>query len=50
MPETDGYKPATGDFIDGIVYDGKRPNEYLSKFAIGLQSEAAGAKTASLRP
>lgn len=35
IPETDGYKPATADFIDGVVYDGKKPNEYLSKFIIG---------------
>ena len=35
IPETDGYKPATGDFIDGVVYDGKKPNEYLTKFKIG---------------
>ena len=35
--ETDGYKPATADFIDGIEYDGRLPGEYLSKFAIGLK-------------
>ncbi len=35
IPETDGYKPATGDFIDGIVYDGKKPNDYIKKFKIG---------------
>ena len=35
IPETDGYKAATGDFIDGVVYDGKKPNDYLRKFAIG---------------
>jgi len=34
---TDGYKPATKDFIDGIEYDGRKPNEYLNKFAIGLK-------------
>ena len=33
--DTDGYKPATSDFIDGIEYDGKKPIEYLSKFKIG---------------
>lgn len=31
----DGYKDPQADFIDGIVYDGSKPNEYLSKFAIG---------------
>ncbi|MBI5024703.1 MAG: ABC transporter substrate-binding protein [Candidatus Omnitrophica bacterium] len=35
IPQTDGYKPATGDFIDGVVYDGRKPNEYLAKFPIG---------------
>ena len=36
IPETDGFKiyPAS-KFIDGIEYDGKKPNEYLQKFAIG---------------
>lgn len=33
--DTDGYKPATSDFIDAIPYDGKKPLEYLSKFKIG---------------
>lgn len=35
IPQTDGYKPPTGDFIDGIVYDGRTPNEYLAKFQVG---------------
>jgi len=35
IPKTSGYKPATGDFIDGVVYDGKKPIEYLNKFKIG---------------
>ena len=35
LPETDGYKPADSGFIDGVTYDGRRPNEYLRKFAIG---------------
>ena len=26
-------------FIDGVEYDGKKPNEYLSKFPIGLKDE-----------
>jgi nitrate/nitrite transport system substrate-binding protein len=32
---TDGYKKATGEFIDGVVYDGKKPLEYLAKHSIG---------------
>ena len=35
IPQTDGHRTSTGDFIDGIVYDGRKPNEYLAKFAIG---------------
>jgi len=36
IPKTDGFKthPAS-DFIDGIAYDGTKPNDYLKKFAIG---------------
>ena len=34
-----GFKPAQSDFIDGIIYDGKKPNEYLEKFNIGLKGE-----------
>ena len=35
IPDTDGYKPATADFIDGNTYDGKDPIGYLNSFAIG---------------
>ncbi len=35
IPETDGFKPATDEFIDGIAYDGRQPNAYLRKFKIG---------------
>jgi len=34
---TDGYRPPVADFIDGIEYDGRQPNAYLAKFAIGLK-------------
>ena len=44
VPTTDGFKAPDAGFIDGIVYDGRKPNAYLEKFAIGNQ---AGAKTAS---
>ena len=43
VPETDGYKPPDAGFIDGIVYDGRTPNAYLARFAVGLQAAAAGA-------
>lgn len=31
-----GFKPEQTEFIDGISYDGSKPNEYLNKFTIGL--------------
>ncbi len=37
VPETDGFRSPQGGFIDGITFDGKAPNDYLSKFEIGLQ-------------
>lgn len=36
-PGSDGYKPPDGGFIDGIVFDGRKPNEYLRKFPVGLK-------------
>jgi nitrate/nitrite transport system substrate-binding protein len=33
--ESDGYRAPTSEFIDGIEYDGRKPLEYLAKFAIG---------------
>ena len=32
-----GYKPATSDFIGGKTYDGKKPNDYIDSFKIGLK-------------
>jgi nitrate/nitrite transport system substrate-binding protein len=36
---TDGYKPATSDFIDGVTYDGKKPNAYIDSLSIGLKGK-----------
>ena len=33
----DGFREPQTHFIDGIVYNGKKPNEYINKFAIGLK-------------
>jgi nitrate/nitrite transport system substrate-binding protein len=33
-----GFKPATAEFIDGVEYDGRKPNAYIEKFAIGLKA------------
>jgi len=38
FPKTDGYKGAQDGFIDGVTYDGRKPNDYLSKFKIGLKA------------
>lgn len=32
-----GYKPVTNAFIDGISYDGTKPNDYLKSLGIGLK-------------
>ena len=47
IPTTDGYKPPTGDFIDGVVYDGREPNAYLAKFAVGLQGKSGKSTLAA---
>lgn len=35
IPATDGYKAPTAEFIDGLTYDGRKPNDYLRQFTIG---------------
>ena len=37
--ETDGYREPQTEFIDGIPFDGRKPNDYLQKFPIGLKGE-----------
>ena len=37
FPETDGFHGSQGGFIDGIAFDAKKPNDYLSKFKVGLK-------------
>ena len=32
-----GYKPAQSEFIDGVTFDGSKPNAYLEQFKIGLK-------------
>ncbi|WP_031429434.1 CmpA/NrtA family ABC transporter substrate-binding protein [Methylomicrobium agile] len=43
-----GIKPPSADFIDGITFDAAKPNEYLTKFPIGLKGKqkVAGGKIA----
>lgn len=37
--DSDGFKPATAEFIDGISYDGRTPNAYLDSLSIGLKGD-----------
>ncbi|WP_253256103.1 CmpA/NrtA family ABC transporter substrate-binding protein [Formosa algae] len=39
IPATDGYKPATTDFIDGTIFDAKKPIEYINSFSIGNKDQ-----------
>jgi nitrate/nitrite transport system substrate-binding protein len=34
-----GYRPPQSEFIDGVTFDGTRPNAYLESFAIGLKGD-----------
>jgi len=36
---SDGYKPATSDFIDGVPYDGRDPIGYLNSHTIGNKDQ-----------
>jgi len=35
--DSDGYREPTSEFIDGIEWDGKKPNAYLESLEIGLK-------------
>jgi len=37
-----GFKAPDKTFIDGVVYDGRKPNAYINSFKIGLKG---GEKT-----
>ncbi|HKE95650.1 MAG TPA: CmpA/NrtA family ABC transporter substrate-binding protein [Povalibacter sp.] len=36
---TDGYRAPTKEFIDAAEYDGRKPNDYIARFAIGLKGD-----------
>jgi nitrate/nitrite transport system substrate-binding protein len=38
--DTDGYRPPSSDFIDGVTYDGRKPLEYLTKHKVGFKDRA----------
>lgn len=33
-----GFKPPQSEFIDGVTYDGTKPNAYIDSFSIGLKN------------
>ena len=37
--KTDGFRGEQDGFIDGITFDAKKPNDYLTKFKIGLKGD-----------
>ena len=44
--DADGYKDPTAEFIDGVTYDGTKPNAYIDSLSVGLkgnQTVADGA-------
>src|SRR5678815_149661 len=34
---SDGFEPATKEFIDGIEFDARKPNAYIDSMVIGLK-------------
>jgi nitrate/nitrite transport system substrate-binding protein len=36
---TDGFRAPTNEFIDGVEYDGRKPNAYIEKLALGLKGQ-----------
>lgn len=47
--DTDGFRAPVSDFIDGLSYDGHKPNAYLDAFPIGLKGkqQVIGGKVVS---
>ena len=37
--DTDGFRAPTKEFIDGLTYDGRKPNAYIDSFTIGLKGQ-----------
>jgi nitrate/nitrite transport system substrate-binding protein len=38
VPDTDGFRGVQQGFIDGLTFDGRQPNTYLTQFPIGLKA------------
>jgi nitrate/nitrite transport system substrate-binding protein len=39
LDKESGFRQPQTEFIDNITYDGRKPNEYLAKFKIGLKNK-----------
>ncbi len=39
LDKESGFRAPQSEFIDSVVYDGTKPNEYLNKFKIGLKGK-----------
>jgi len=37
--ESDGFRAPTSQFLDGITYDGRKPNAYIESLKIGLKGK-----------
>jgi len=37
--DTDGYRAPTAEFIDGVKFDGRKPNAYIDSLKIGLKGK-----------
>ena len=35
----EGFRAPTNEFIDGLTYDGRKPNAYINQFTIGLKAD-----------
>ncbi len=46
---SDGYRAPTSEFIDGVTFDGRKPNAYIESLAIGLKGSAARRRRESRR-
>ncbi len=42
--DTDGYREPTAAFIDGIAFDGQKPNAYIDSLPIGLKGDQTVAE------
>ena len=36
---SDGFRAPTSEAIDGVTYDGRKPNDYLNRLTVGLKGD-----------